>query len=228
MNDCYVKEFSATVTATDNNLIELDKTAFYPTGGGVMHDTGWLLRGSDEFLVMNVVKKDGRVWHEVAAVGLQVGDAVIGRLDWARRYKLMRMHTAAHLLSAVFYKEASLLITGNQIDTEVSRIDFNMETFDKDLIGSFVTKANQLIKQDAEVKIYFLDREEAMRIPAVVKLAGALPPNVPKLRIVEIAGIDLQADGGCHVSRISEIGEIVLQKLENKGKNNRRLYYVLT
>ena len=227
MTDCYLKEFSATVTAIQDNLIELDRTAFYPTGGGVIHDTGRLVKGSEEFIVMNVLKKEGKVWHDVASDALKVGDKVTGKVDWDRRYKLMRMHTAAHLLSGVFFHEGKILITGNQIGVDESRMDFNMENFDRVVIDEYCRKANELIQKDLPIKIYFMKREEALKNPGMMKLAEVLPPNVPELRIVDIVGFDRQPDGGCHVASLNEIGEIVLTKLENKGKNNRRLYYIL-
>lgn len=137
----------------------------------------------------------------------------------------MRMHTSAHLLSAIFYNKLGAKITGNQIDFDKSRIDFSLESFDRALIESLIEEANRIIEKDAQIKIYFLKREEALKIPGLVKLAEAQPPDVETLRIVEIEGIDIQADGGCHVSRLKEIGKIVLLKLENKGKANRRIYY---
>lgn len=137
----------------------------------------------------------------------------------------MRMHTAGHLLSALFYSGAKCLITGNQIDVDRSRMDFSLEVFDRSQIEGFVKDANKLITNDAPVKSYFLERSEALKIPDMVKLAEAAPPVEAQLRIVEIAGIDRQADGGLHVAHLNEIGRIELLKLENKGKTNRRLYY---
>jgi len=145
-------------------------------------------------------------------------------VDWERRHRLMRMHTAGHLLSSIFYRE-NCLITGNQIDPDRSRFDFNLEQFDRARIEAFVNEANQIISKDAPVKMYFVDRDEALKMPGLVKLAEAVPPSEDQLRIVEIEGIDRQADGGLHVARLKEIGRIELLKLENKGKNNRRLYY---
>ena len=137
----------------------------------------------------------------------------------------MRMHTAAHLLISIFNKESNVLITGNQIDEDKTRIDFNMENFDREKIMQYIENANDIIKQDLHVKTYYLPREEAMKIPGVVKLAVALPPDVHNLRIVEIPGVDMQADGGTHVNSLSEIGTIEFVKAENKGKDNRRVYY---
>lgn len=225
-NDSYLKEFSAKVAEVIGNCVVLDKTAFYPAGGGQAFDTGVLVKDGKEFMVNSVVKKEGKIVHETTSE-LQTGDNVIGRINWERRYKLMRMHTSAHLLSALFYKKAGVLITGNQMDVEKSRIDFNLETIDKEFIASIIKSANDAIATNAPVKIYSLQREEAMKNPEIVKLAGALPPTIETLRIVEIVGIDIQADGGTHVKALGEIGKIELLSLENKGKNNRRLYFTV-
>lgn len=227
MDDCYLKEFDAKVIAVEGNLIELDRTAFYPLGGGVNCDKGKLISNGNEFFVKSVIKTSGRPMHEIDRPALKAGDAVHGIIDWERRHRLMRMHTAAHLLSGVFYHEAGILITGNQIDVEQSRMDFNLENFDKEKIMDFAKKANEMIEKDAEIKIYYMPREEALKDPGMVKLAQVLPPAVPNLRIVEIVGFDRQPDGGCHVKSLKEIGEIEITKLENKGKSNRRLYYKL-
>lgn len=227
MNDCYLKEFDAKVVTVNEILIELDRTAFYPLGGGVACDTGKLISVNREFIVKSVVKMSGKPMHEIDGNELKIGDSVHGVIDWNRRYKLMRMHTAAHLLSGVFYHEAEILITGNQIEVEQSRMDFNLENFDKDKIMQFAQRANELIQKNLEIKIYYLPRDEALKDPGMVKLAEVLPPNVPELRIVDIVGFDRQPDGGCHVNTLKEIGEIEITKLENKGKNNRRLYYKL-
>jgi misacylated tRNA(Ala) deacylase len=171
--------------------------------------------------------KDGdRILHMLEfPASFAVGQTVTGRVDWDRRHRLMRMHTAGHLLSALFYSGAKCLITGNQIDVDRSRMDFSLEVFDRSQIEGFVKEANKLITHDAPVKSYFLERSEALKIPDMVKLAEAAPPVEAQLRIVEIAGIDRQADGGLHVAHLNEIGKIELLKLENKGKTNRRLYY---
>ena len=175
------------------------------------------------------MKEGDKILHTLEAPSnFAVGQNVTGRIDWDRRHRLMRMHTAGHLLSALFYSEAKCLITGNQIDVERSRMDFSLEVFDRSQIEGFVNEANRLIANDAPVKSYFLDRSEALKIPDMVKLAEAAPPVEEQLRIVEIAGIDRQADGGLHVAQLKEIGRIELLKLENKGKTNRRLYYDVT
>jgi misacylated tRNA(Ala) deacylase len=218
----YSQEFTAKIIGSEGTRVELDQTLFYPRGGGVSSDTG-VLGGSK---VVETLKDGDRILHTLeASSSLAVGQSVTGRIDWGRRHRLMRMHTAGHLLSSLFYSGAKCLITGNQIDVDRSRMDFSLEVFDRSQIEGFVNEANKLIANDAPVKSYFLDRSEALKIPDMVKLAEAAPPVEAQLRIVEIAGIDRQADGGLHVAQLKEIGRIELLKLENKGKTNRRLYY---
>jgi misacylated tRNA(Ala) deacylase len=218
----YSRDFTAKIIGSNGTQLELDQTLFYPRGGGVSCDTGVL----DNLKVVETSKEGDRILHVLESpTSFAVGQTVTGRVDWDRRHRLMRMHTAGHLLSALFYSGAKCLITGNQIDVDRSRMDFSLEVFDRSQIEGFVKEANKLITHDAPVKSYFLERSEALKIPDMVKLAEAAPPVEAQLRIVEIAGIDRQADGGLHVAHLNEIGKIELLKLENKGKTNRRLYY---
>ncbi len=220
----YSREFQATVSELQGNTVLLDQTLFYPRGGGVACDTGTL----GGVRVLETVKSGEAISHSLETPPtFKIGDTVSGSVDWTRRHRLMRMHTAGHLLSALFFEKANCRITGNQIETDRSRMDFDMEAFDRTRIEGFVEEANSLIAKDAPVKSYFLERAEALKMPGLVKLAEAAPPAENKLRIVEIEGIDRQADGGLHVARLSEVGRIQLLKLENKGKTNRRLYYDL-
>ena len=227
MTDCFAKEFDAKVTKVDGKFIVLDKTAFYPQGGGQPTDTGKLIKDGEEYQVVFAKKKGADVSHEVDREGLQEGDTVHGVLDWDKRYVLMRMHTAAHILCEIFHKETGALITGNQLNVDKSRIDFNLENFDREKISEYVAKANEIVQKDLPIKIYTLPREEALKIPSVTKLANVLPPAVQELRIVEIVGYDTQADGGTHVKSTKEVGEIEVVSAENKGKNNRRVYFKL-
>jgi Ser-tRNA(Ala) deacylase AlaX len=140
----------------------------------------------------------------------------------------MRSHTAAHVLAALLNQGTGALITGNQLEEDHVRFDFSFEKFDRAVLESYLASANQLFGTDVAVKWYELSREEAMKIPGVVKMAEASPPDLPVLRIVEIVGIDRQADGGTHVKNLKEVGKVELLKTENKGKNNRRIYFKLT
>lgn len=208
-------------------LISLDQTVFFPRGGGVPCDTGKLVRNGEDFPVVAVAKAEGGIFHEVAKIGLQAGDEVECQVDWARRYRLMRMHTSGHILAAIMYKRNGILITGNQIGLDKTRFDFSMENFDKASFQALVDEANAAIARSLEVSVSFLPREEALKVDGAVKLAAALPPDVKELRMVRIGDVDFQADGGTHVKNTSEIGKIVFLGAENKGKNNRRITYTL-
>jgi len=229
MDNSYLQEFEATVESIkDEKYAILDRTAFYPVSGGVACDVGILIKSNEEFSVVHVKKLDGQISHEVSKPGLRQGDKVIGKINWERRYKLMRLHTTAHLLAAIMRNKAGALITGNQIELEKARMDFSLEQFDRAEIDNHIKLADSLAAKGAAVKVSYMKREEALKIPDMVKLANKMPPNVDIFRIVEIEGIDKQADGGCHVKNIKEIGKIQLVNLENKGKSNRRLYFMVS
>ena len=226
--DSYLKESKAIVVSVKNGkYVCLDQTIFYPKGGGQPHDTGKIIKENEVYNVVYVGKFSGEISHEVDHTGLQVGDNVCCVLNWERRYKLMRSHTAAHVLAALINKGTGALITGNQIQEDRVRFDFSLEKFARALLEKYLVKANELFGTDVPVKWYELPREEAMLIPGIVKMAGALPPDIPSLRIVEIVGVDSQADGGTHVRNLNEVGNVELIKTENKGKNNRRIYFKL-
>jgi len=139
----------------------------------------------------------------------------------------MRSHTAAHTLASILCRETGALITGNQIEEDKVRFDFNLKEYSREILERYIEKANKLLGKDIPVKWYEIPREEALKIPHVSKMAKASFPNVPKLRIVEIVGVDKQADGGTHVKNLKEVGQIELLKTENKGKDNRRVYFKL-
>ncbi|MCX8175325.1 MAG: alanyl-tRNA editing protein AlaXM [Candidatus Micrarchaeota archaeon] len=228
LQDSYLKACSAKVTLVlEGNGIALDQTVFYPTGGGQPCDTGRLIRGGEEFPVVSVAKAGGEIIHRTAKAGLQAGDEVQCAIDWERRYRLMRMHTAGHVLSAIMYKEAGILITGNQLGVDKTRFDFSMENFDRAAFELLVDEANRQIARNLPVEISFLPRDEAMKIEGAVKLASALPPEIKELRMVRIGDLDYQADGGTHVRNTGEIGKIVFLSAENKGRSNRRITYGL-
>ena len=226
--ESYLKEARATVISVkDGKYVTLDRTIFYAKGGGQPHDTGRIIRQGEVFDVVFVGKFSGEISHEVDRVGLQPGDDVFCFLNWDRRYKLMRSHTAAHVLAALLNKGTGALITGNQLEEYYVRFDFSLEKFDRTILEEYLVRANELFEEDIEVKWYELPREEALKIPGVVKMAEAFPPDLPVLRIVEIVGLDKQTDGGTHVRNLREIGKLELVKTENKGKNNRRIYFKL-
>jgi len=223
--DAYVTEFDAIITSVNENQVALNQTAFNPRGGGLVGDTGTL----GGVKVLDTIKGDAdSIFHVLeSATVLAVDKPIHCVLDWGRRHKIMRMHTSAHLLSAIFHKETGALITGNQIEPDKSRIDFSLDDFDRDKMLTYCAQANEAIAKNPPVKTYFMNRDEALKIPGITKLASVMPPDVKDLRIVEIEGYDLQADGGVHVRSLGEIGKIEPIKFENKGKSNRRLYFTI-
>ena len=229
MEDSYLKECDAAVTSIkDGKYVVLDQTIFYPKGGGQPCDTGKITHENEVYNVVYVGKFSGEISHEVDRTGLKEGDKVHCVLDWDRRYRLMRSHTAAHLFASLLCNGTGALVTGNQIETDKIRFDFSLEKFNPEILEKYLTHTNQLLKKDTPVNSYELPKEEALKIPGVVKMAEAFPPDIPRLRIVELVNLDKQADGGTHVKNLNEVGQIRLLKTENKVKNNRRIYFTLT
>jgi misacylated tRNA(Ala) deacylase len=140
----------------------------------------------------------------------------------------MRSHTAAHLFASLLCNGTGALVTGNQLEIDKIRFDFSLDQFNPDILTKYVNQANELLKKDTPVKSYELPKEEALKIPGIVKMAEAFPPDLPRLRIVELANLDKQADGGTHVKNLNEVGQINVLKTENKGKNNRRIYFTIS
>ena len=225
MDDSYLKQCEAIVEEVDNCKIILNQTIFYPQGGGVPCDIGKIIRGNEEFIVIKVMKEEGKVIHYVDREGLKKEDSINCILDWDRRYILMSYHTAAHVLAGTLNTDTGALITGNQIELDKTRFDFDLENFDRSILENQVEKVNSYFGSDIPVSIFYMLREEALKIPGMVKLASVLPPEVNELRIVKIGEIDTQADGGCHVKNLKEIPKIEIIELKNKGKNNRRVYF---
>jgi Ser-tRNA(Ala) deacylase AlaX len=222
--DMYMREFDAKVEKVEGTRVVLDETAFNPRGGGLVSDLGTL----GGLRVTEVVKEEEEIIHLLETPpGYGPGAVVHGALDWDRRFRIMRMHTSAHLISAVVNRETGALITGNQISPDESRVDFNLENFDKGKMSYYIGKVNEEIVRGLEVKTNFMKREEALATPGFVKLANAMPPSLEMLRIVQIGDVDTQADGGVHVKNTHEIGKVVGLKTENKGKSNRRMYFTV-
>ena len=229
LKDSYLKECVSTILKIENGTKAiLNRTIFYPKGGGQPEDTGKILRNGESFDVLHVRKISRDVIHDVDHEGLKIGDTIQCILDWKRRYKLMRSHTAAHVFASLLCSETGALVTGNQLEEDKIRFDFSLAEYDREVLLTFVDRANEILRKNIPVRWFELPRNEALKIPGVVKMAKAIPPNIPHLRLVEIEGVDIQADGGTHVRKLSEVGQIKLVKTENKGKNNRRVYVSLT
>ena len=218
----YLKEFEAKITniRRENNLIELENTAFYGKGGGQPGDRGWLNRKMMKIKVLETLKESNVILHRVDKIdNLQIGELVNGKIDWENRYKHMRMHTALHLLCAVI----PLGVTGGQIGSLKSRLDFNADatSINKEEIQE---KLNQILKVKNEVSYEWIKSEELDKKPELVRTMSVKPPKThDKIRLVKIGNIDLQPCGGTHVQNTSEIGTIIIGKIENKGKMNKRI-----
>jgi len=228
LTDSYKKEFYATIGGViEDKKVILDETYLYCQSGGQPSDKGIIIHNNEEFKVLEVKKEDGKIIHILDKKGLKVNDKVKCKIDWERRYKLMKMHTAAHVISSIIHKETGAMITGNQLDTEKSRIDFSLEKFNKENMENYIKKANEEIKKDHKITVSTISKEEAKKIKNLSKLAKGLPPDLKEIRIVTIGNLDEQGDGGTHVNSTKEIGAIKLLSIENKGKSNRRLYFSL-
>jgi misacylated tRNA(Ala) deacylase len=224
--DCYLREFHATVAAADGQAVALDRTAFYPGGGGLPCDVGWLA-WSDTKSRVSEMKRDGTIlWHVLDGPVPPVGQAVRGTLDWDRRYGVMRHHTALHVLVGAVYRLFGALVTGGAVYPDRARMDFSLEDLNRERVAAIEDEANRVLAEGRRVLIRFVTREEFERSD-LVRLAKNLVPDVPQIRVVEIEGYDAQADGGTHVANTREVGRLRITRTENKGKANRRLEIAL-
>ena len=228
LDDSYLKTFQARIVKVTPEGVFLDRTAFCPRAGGLEGDKGILAVDGREYRVIGARKEGSDVLHLLETTeGLKPGMEVSGEIDWENRYRQMRLHTASHIISALFYKHYGALVTGGHITAEKSKEMYNVEQMTPEMIETVFREANEVVQRDIPVKIYYLSREEALKIPGIVKLAGRMPPEVQRWRIVEIPGIDIQADGGPHVKRTGEIGEIIFLKKENKGKGKKAVIFTV-
>jgi misacylated tRNA(Ala) deacylase len=232
--DHYLKEFDATILEiSDSKTIVLDRTAFYPRGGGQPSDRGkLLLENGTTFEVIESSKGEGKVLHQISAEitdrQVPVGKRVHGVIDWDLRYKHMRHHTALHILSGVVFLKFNARITGGQIYPDRARLDLSLSDLSKERQTLIEEEMNKVVEKNSEVRTIWLDREEALKRSDLYRLsADLLPKGTEKLRIVEIVGFDAQLDGGTHVAKTGEIGKIKISKTENKGKENKRIEIIL-
>jgi len=222
--DAYVKEFDATVTAVEGNAVALDRTAFYPGGGGQPNDVGMLTAGGQTWAVSKVRKANNEVWHEVDGEPPAVGAGVRGIIDWDRRYWLMRTHTAMHILCGVIFRDYGASVTGGNMEPLKGRMDFEFESMRQELVREIEAKINVEVAAARPTRVKILPREEAFQIPDLIRTKiNLLPEGIAEVRTVEIVGLDLQADGGTHVANTSEVGAIRVVDYKSKGKINKRI-----
>lgn len=226
--DAYLREFDAKVVGVQPGGLLLDRTAFYPEGGGQPADLGRLDAPSrDPLSVVGVTKSPAGILHSITGAPPPVGEALHGIVDWDRRYAHMRYHTCLHLLSGVVYHRFGSDITGGQIYLDRARMDLSIPNFDRTVAESLVAEVNEVVHRNLPVTVKSVAREEWARNPGLVRVDPALVPEVTSLRVIDIEGFDAQADGGTHVRSTAEVGPVVLQKIENKGARNKRLYLTL-
>jgi misacylated tRNA(Ala) deacylase len=227
--DSYLQTFSAYVTDVDseNHAVILDRTAFYPGGGGQPFDEGWLTFGERQFPLVRPRKVGDNVLHILEAdVPLPpTGSTITGQIDWQKRYKLMRTHTAMHILCGVIFRDYGASVTGGDMDPLQGRMDFEFETMHKDLVARIEEAINLEVSRNLPVRVAILPRAEAFRIPDLIRTKiNLLPEGISQVRVVEIVGLDLQADGGTHVNYTGEVGRIRVVDYKSKGKINKRIY----
>ncbi|MBI3361363.1 MAG: alanyl-tRNA editing protein [Chloroflexi bacterium] len=226
--DAYLKEFDAVVTAVEGNAVALDRTAFYPGGGGQPNDVGTLTDGARTWTVAKTRKAGADVRHEVEGEPPAVGTKVHGAIDWDRRYRLMRTHTAMHILCGVIFRDYGAPVTGGNMEPLRGRMDFEFETMRQELVRGIEEKINVEVAAARPVKVNILPREEAFKIPDLIRTKiNLLPEGIAEVRTVEIEGLDLQADGGTHVANTSEVGRIRVVDYKSKGKINKRIEVVV-
>ncbi|MBM3945403.1 MAG: alanyl-tRNA editing protein [SAR202 cluster bacterium] len=223
-SDSYIKEFAAKVVEARPNGVVLDRTAFYPGGGGQPSDSGVLTSGGTEFKVAKLSRADGQLVHETQGALPQAGQSVHGVIDWDRRYKLMRTHTALHILCGVVWRDYGAQVTGGNMEPLAARMDFELEAMTGDFAQEIEKLINAEVAASRDIVVRSLPREEAFMIPDLIRTkVNLLPPAIKEVRIVEIADLDIQADGGTHVANTREVGRIRVVGHESKGRINKRL-----
>ncbi len=220
LRDAYLTDFEAAVTAVDGQRVALDRTAFYPTGGGQPHDVG-TLAGSE---VREVRKEGAEVWHTLDGAVPAAGDVVQGSVDWERRHRLMRTHTAMHVLCGVIWNEWRVPVTGGNMEPLSARMDFEFDPLPDGFAATVEDLVNRELRADRPIEVRFLPRDTALADEDLIRTKVSLiPESVAEIRVVDIVGLDKQADGGTHVRRTAEVGGFRVVKTESKGKGNKRL-----
>lgn len=228
--DAYLQTFDAAVTAAETGekgmRVALDRTAFYPGGGGQPCDEGRLEFAGERVRVTSAGKDAGQIWHALERpLDLAPGTAVQGELDWERRYRLMRTHTAMHILCGVVWRDYGAQVTGGNMDPGEGRMDFEFASLTRDLITEIEARCNVEVQAARDVRTQILPRDEAFQIPDLIRTKiNLLPPGISEVRTVEIVGLDLQADGGTHVGNTREVGAMRVVDYKSKGAINKRIY----
>ena len=223
-NDSYLQDFEAIVTDVVGTGIVLDKTVFYPGGGGQPCDTGTIKWDGGSTEISKVSRVDGKLVHKVEDSMPDVGESITGVIDWDKRYQLMRTHTALHILCGVVWRDYAAQVTGGNMTPLQARMDFELSEMSSGFASEIENLVNQEVQAERDIKVFNLSREEAFKIPDLIRMKiNKLPDSISEVRIVDISGLDLQADGGTHVHNTREVGNIRVIGHESKGRINKRL-----
>ena len=227
--DAYLREFDANITAVEaeTRAVVLDRSAFYPGGGGQPCDFGALNVGGVDYPIEKVKKQGEDVLHFLGGTAPLpvVGAASHGTLNWARRHQLMRTHTALHILCGTVFRDYGAQVTGGDMEPLKGRMDFEFETMRGELVRDIEAALNKEIAAARDLRVNILPREEAFQIPDLIRTKiNLLPEGIASIRTVEIVGLDLQADGGTHVKNTSEVGSVRVADYKSKGAINKRIY----
>lgn len=224
LRDAEQRAFEATVLAVEGDRVDLDRTAFYATGGGQPHDTGRLVWDGGTARVVDVRKEGDRTWHRLDGDVPGERAAVQGEVDWERRHGLMRTHTALHVLCGVIWNEWGVPVTGGNMEPLAARMDFEFDPLPEGFGPRIEELVNAELAEDRPIQVSFLPRDEAMQDADLVRTkVNLIPDSVAEIRVVDIVGLDKQADGGTHVRSTAEVGRIRVVKTESKGKGNKRI-----
>ena len=228
LRDANLLSFTATVLSVDDNRIELDQTAFYATSGGQPHDTGHITWESGAASVIDVRSVEGKVLHTLAGLIPEVGTEIHGEIDADRRKNMMRTHTAMHILCGVIWRDWKRVVTGGNMDALSGRMDFEIDQIPEGFAKNIEDLCNIEIKADRPVEVSFMSRESAVFDRDLIRTkTNLVPETVSEIRVVDIVGLDRQADGGTHVSSTNQVGRIEITKTESKGKGFKRVRFVL-
>lgn len=228
LTDAYLQNFEAVVTEQVEGGVVLDRSAFYPGGGGQPCDFGTLQAGDQTWQVTKVRRVSGKPVHFIEGELPAVGTAITGQLDWDRRFKLMRTHTAMHILCGVIWRDYQSSVTGGNMEPLKGRMDFEFETMRQELVAEIEEAINEEVAAARPVVVDILPREKAFQIPDLIRTKiNLLPEGIKEVRTVELVGLDLQADGGTHVANTHEVGRLRVTDYKSKGKINKRIYVEL-
>lgn len=224
--DSYQRHVEAQVVRTDvdDQRVLLDRTVFYPGGGGQPHDVGVIRIGDDELAVTRVTQDADGVWHWLEGGLPSVGTGVSGKIDWDRRYRLMRTHTALHALCGVVWQRFQSPVTGGNMQPGEGRLDFDIPNWTADDLPLVEADLNAELERRRSIEVSFLPRDAADQDPSLIRTkVNLLPKFIEEVRVIDIVGLDRQADGGTHVNETGEVGRITIPKAENKGRGFRRI-----